>query len=84
VFVDGYSKMGYKKAQQLRNDSGDVIYRIRAYPISLHGACSRARTYLRGESPESAKKRQKGPSYPLTSIINLSTVVNNTIPTFVN
>ena len=50
--------MGNKKAQQLRNDSGDIIYRMRAYPISLHGECSRARTYLRGESPESAKKNK--------------------------
>ena len=83
MFVDGYSKMGHKKAQ--RNGSGDFMYIMRAYPISLHGACSIARTYLRGESPESAKKqKQKGPSYPLTSIINLSTVVNNTIPTFMN
>ena len=35
-------------------------------------------------NPLSQQKKTKGPSYPLRSIINLSTVVNNTIPTFMN
>lgn len=43
VFIDGYNKIVYRKAQ-LRNASGNLIYRKRACPVSVDGACSRART----------------------------------------
>ena len=59
----------------------NFIYRKRACPISLDGACA-VEHVLRGESPdhESAIKTKR----TLTSIIDLSSVANNTIPSLMN